>query len=269
MTTPDVPPTPDVPLRVELTFELPGSPEQVWDAIATANGISSWFLRTDIEEREGGALAIHMGETDSEGTVTGWEPPRRLVYEEPSWAALAGQEGAPVTPLVSEYLVEAKSGGTCVLRVVASAYGTGADWENEFFEEMTENWVPFFDNLRLYLEEFPGQQVTSLEVSTQIDGGASGVLAAIRRDLGGGDAGDTVDGRGLVGRVHRTDPMGLLVRVDAPVAGFMSFYAFDVEDGKAVATVTGWLFSDGAAQYVELERDAWKAWLEDLTVTAS
>ena len=32
--------TPDVPLRMELTFELPGTPEQVWDAIATANGIS-------------------------------------------------------------------------------------------------------------------------------------------------------------------------------------------------------------------------------------
>ena len=27
---------PDVPLRLELSFELPGTPEQVWDAIATA-----------------------------------------------------------------------------------------------------------------------------------------------------------------------------------------------------------------------------------------
>ena len=57
--------TPNVPLRLELTFEMPGTPEQVWDAIATANGISAWFLPTDLEEREGGAVAFHMGETGS------------------------------------------------------------------------------------------------------------------------------------------------------------------------------------------------------------
>ena len=28
--------TPNVPLRMERTFEVPGTPEQVWDAIATA-----------------------------------------------------------------------------------------------------------------------------------------------------------------------------------------------------------------------------------------
>lgn len=44
--------TPDVPLRMEITCELPGTPEQIWDAIATAHGITSWFLPTDVEERE-------------------------------------------------------------------------------------------------------------------------------------------------------------------------------------------------------------------------
>ena len=269
MTTPDVPPTPDVPLRVELTFELPGSPEQVWDAIATANGISSWFLRTDIEEREGGALAVHMGETDSEGIVTKWEPPRRLVYEEPDWASLAGREGAPVTPLVSEYLVEAKSGGTCVLRVVASAFGTGADWENEFFEEMTKNWVPFFDNLRLYLAEFPGQRVTSLEVSATLSGPVAAVFAAMRADLGAREPGDPVNVRGLTGRVHRVDPSGVLVRIGAPFDGFMSFYAFDAEGDTTMAAITGWLFSENASEYVRRATPEWQAWLESLAVPAA
>ena len=71
--------TPDVPLRMELTFELPGTAEQVWDAIATANGISSWFVRTDLEEREGGRIVMHMGpDAESPGTVTGWDPPHRF-----------------------------------------------------------------------------------------------------------------------------------------------------------------------------------------------
>ena len=96
-------------LRRELE-ELPGTPEQVWDAIATANGISSWFLPTDLEERLGGAVSFHMGETSSDGTITGWDPPRRIEYEEPDWASLVGREDADVTPLVTEFLVEATSG---------------------------------------------------------------------------------------------------------------------------------------------------------------
>jgi uncharacterized protein YndB with AHSA1/START domain len=93
------------------SIEVPGTPEQVWDAIATANGISSWFLPTDVEEHEGGAIVTHMGGTDSPGTITGWDPPRRLEYSEPEWAALTGHDVDSVTPMVTEFLVEAQSGG--------------------------------------------------------------------------------------------------------------------------------------------------------------
>jgi uncharacterized protein YndB with AHSA1/START domain len=252
-----------------MRFELPGTPEQVWDAIATARGISSWFLRTDIEERVGGALRIYMGETDSEGTVTGWDPPHRLEYEEYNWAALAGQDDAPVTPLVSEFLVEAQSGGSCVHRVVSSSYGTGADWENEFFEEMAKQWAPFFDNLRLYLTDFPGQQATPLELSATVAGSPDDVRQAMLRALGGREPGDPVDARGVSGRIHRTDPFGVLVRLDAPVTGYLAFYAFDSgQEAESAVSITGWLFSDGAAEYVEAEQPVWQDWLEGLAVTA-
>src|SRR5262245_16618859 len=108
------PTNPNVPIRMEFTVELPNSAEDVWEAVATANGISSWFLPTEMEERVGGRVVFHMGESSSEGTVTGLDPPRQIVYEEPNWADLAGQEGAAVTPLVTEFLVEAQSGGSCV-----------------------------------------------------------------------------------------------------------------------------------------------------------
>ena len=45
--------TPDKPLRFEFEVEVAGTPEQVWDAIATGAGISSWFLPTDLEPRRG------------------------------------------------------------------------------------------------------------------------------------------------------------------------------------------------------------------------
>ena len=139
--------TPDKPLRVSFEVEVPGTPAQVWDAIASADGISSWFLPTELEPREGGAVLMHMGDTSSPARITGWEPERRLVYEEPEWATLVGHPGADVTPLTTEFLIEARSGGTCVVRVTSSAFGTGADWEGEFFDEMVTFYRPSFDLL--------------------------------------------------------------------------------------------------------------------------
>ena len=52
-----------------------------------------------------------------------------------------------VTPIATEFLIESASGGSCVIRVVTSAYGSGADWENEFFAEMIADVIPIFDNL--------------------------------------------------------------------------------------------------------------------------
>lgn len=258
------------PLRMELRFELPGTPEQVWQAIATADGISGWFLPTDLEEREGGAVCFHMGETDSEGRVTGWEPPRRIEYAEPEWAALVGEDPASVTPLVSEFLVEARSGGTCVVHVVSSAFGSGADWEEEFFEQMQETWTPFFDNLRLYLTRFPGQQATHLEAEAQLRGSADEVYAAVLADLGIREVGQQVDARGLRGEVHRLGNKEFLVSLDTSLPGYFGVTTYDEGgEGSALAIVRGWLFSDEADAYVEREQPGWKAWLENLDLEST
>ena len=36
---------------VQVEVEVPGTPEEVWQAIATGPGISSWFVPTRSEER--------------------------------------------------------------------------------------------------------------------------------------------------------------------------------------------------------------------------
>lgn len=262
--------TPDVPLRMALSFEFPGSPEQVWDAIATANDISSWFLPTELEEHEGGAICTHMGEEfSSSGTVTGWEPPRRFAYVEPEWAAIAGQDpGAPVTPLATELLIEAQSGGTCVVRVVSSAFGTGADWEREFFGDMEKYWLPFFNHLRLYLTHFAGQRATSLSVAADVPGRGDALLSAMRRALGVEEVGQPVEARGLTGRVERIGQVELLLRLTDPVPGYLAFFAIDKGDGSATASIEGYLFSEDAPALVERERPAWKAWLQSRAIPA-
>jgi uncharacterized protein YndB with AHSA1/START domain len=266
------PPTnPNVPLQMEITLELPNSAEEVWEAIATANGISSWFMPTEMDERVGGRVVFHMGETSSEGIVTSWDPPHRIVYEEPNWADLTGHEGASVTPLVTEFLVEAQSGGSCVVRVVSSAFGTGAEWEREFFAEMEKGWRPSFENLRLYLARFPGQRVTSMSVDTQLPGDADAVWATVRAQLGATEVGDPIDAQGVRGRVERiTAAEGLndlVVSIDHPVTGFLGIRTYDMGNGKSLVQLEGYLFSDDAATYVERERAGWKQWLEGLATS--
>jgi len=261
--------TPNVPLRMELSFEMPGTAAQVWDAVATANGISSWFIPTDVEEHEGGAIAFHMGpEASSEGTVTGWEPHHRFSYVEPEWAALSGHDVDSVTPLATEFLVEAQSGGTCVVRVVTSAFGSGADWEGEFFAEMERMWLPFFDRLRLYLTHFPGQRVTQMEVNLDVTGEAAPLWSAMRDALPSDEVGKTFAVRDLAGQVESVGDVQLLVRLTDPVPGMLAFAAFATGPETARGTVQGHLFSDKAPTVVEEEQAAWREWLDGLNVAA-
>ncbi|HYP45700.1 MAG TPA: SRPBCC domain-containing protein [Propionibacteriaceae bacterium] len=259
---------PNVPYRLEFSVEVPGTPERVWQAIATAKGMSAWFLPTEIEEREGGSLHFSMGaDMGSDGQVTGWDPPSRLVYEE-DWAALMGKDPDALSPLTSEFLVEAQSGGTCVVRVTTSGFGTGADWEPEFWDDMATNWMPFFDNLRLYLAHFPGQEATQLEVTASHPGDPEALWSTLHRALGLGDEGATVEVRDTTGTVERVGDRQALIRLTEPVPGMLSVFAFGQGDDKATAGVRAYLFSADAADYVRREEPAWRAWLQGLSVPA-
>ena len=152
--------------RMERTYEVAATPEQVWDAIATADGITAWMVPTQLDPQVGGEVSFDLGGLKSTGVVTGYSPNQRFAYEEPwpmpsecdeQWVAdhgpITDQDLSSVTPIATEFLIESASGGSCVLRVVSSAYGTGADWENEFFAEMVAGWGAILDNLAKHLIE--------------------------------------------------------------------------------------------------------------------
>ena len=91
---------------VEAEVEVPGTPDEVWQAIATGPGISSWFVPSEVEEREGGTAVSHFS------PATAWTrsarsrpgtPPRRFVVET--------EEGPG--GVATEWTVEARAGGTC------------------------------------------------------------------------------------------------------------------------------------------------------------
>lgn len=260
--------TPDIPHRFELELTVPGTPEQVWQAIASAEGISSWMMPTELDAREGGAIAFDMGpDMTSRGRVSAFEPSRRFAYEE-DWAALAGHAGADVTPLVTEFLVEAQSEGTCVVRVVTSAFGTGADWENEFWEEMDNGWGAILDNLRLYLVHFPGRPATNLVATVAFTATPEAAVAAVRDALGAAEVGDTVDAHDLAGQVERVLPRHLLLRIDRPAPGLLSFQSFANEDSAGVH-MQGYVFGDDAPAVAERQQARLQAWLEGIAADAA
>jgi uncharacterized protein YndB with AHSA1/START domain len=159
--------------RAEHTFEVAATPEQVWGAIATADGISAWMVPTRLDPQIGGEVSFDLGGFRSTGVVTDYTPNHRFAYEEPwpiadraeaipaemvEWFKTIGvplsevyRDLASVTPIATEFLVEAASGGSCVIRVVTSAYGSGADWENEFFSQMVAGWGEILENLAAQL----------------------------------------------------------------------------------------------------------------------
>jgi uncharacterized protein YndB with AHSA1/START domain len=129
---------------VELELEVPGTPEQVWHAIATGPGITAWFVPTEVDEREGGAITFDFGpEIGGSAVVTAWEPPRRFAYEEREW-----MPGAP--PVATEIHVEARGGGRCVMRMVHSLFTSSDEWDDQL-EGFENGWPPFLHVLKGYL----------------------------------------------------------------------------------------------------------------------
>lgn len=137
---------------IDLSIEVPGTPEEVWATIATGPGISSWFVPHAVEERDGGAVEIDFGPDFGTfpGTVTAWEPPHRFVYESGGDRSLA-----------YEWLVEGRSGDTCVVRLVNSGFGPGEDWDADY-DGMSMGWPLFLENLRIQLTHFRGRRARAL-----------------------------------------------------------------------------------------------------------
>src|SRR5262245_46517908 len=140
---------------VEAQVEVPGSPEEVWRAIATGNGISSWFVPSTVEEREGGAAFSNFGPgMEAVAKITAWNPPQRFVTE--------SDEGPG--KVATEWTVEARNGGTCVVRVVHRWFASTDDWDAQF-EGHTYGWAAFFRILRQYLTYFPGQNCSAFQLA--------------------------------------------------------------------------------------------------------
>jgi hypothetical protein len=155
------------------------------------------------------------------------------------------------------------------VRVTTSAFGTGADWENEFIADMETYFRPFFDLLRLYVERFPGQHATRREVRVDLTDGLApaDVVPAAARSLRVAGPGDTVaeaGALGLSGTVVRVESPYLMVEADEPVPGYVSLVGMQREGGGATVELDAWLFGPDAPTFADKAEDGWRAWLAGL-----
>ncbi len=61
---------------VEVEVEVPGTPDEVWRAIASGPGISAWFVPAEFEEQDGKPVAVTLDfgpAMDSRSVVTVWD----------------------------------------------------------------------------------------------------------------------------------------------------------------------------------------------------
>jgi uncharacterized protein YndB with AHSA1/START domain len=248
---------------VQLEVEVPGSPEDAWQAIATGQGISSWFVATDVDPRFGGAVAFHLAEDlESLGRVTAWEPHRRFAYEERDWAP-----NAP--PLASEFTIESCAGSTCVIRLVHSLFASTDEWDDQL-ESIESGWPPFFEVLRMYLGHFAGQPCSTIRLGGAIAGSEEEAWTALSRACG--LAGASTEQRwrlavagtaplgGVVQQIPPTRLREVLVKLDEPAAGAGLFGVY-TWGTQVMLSITLYLYGSRAVEIAARDQTGWRQWL--------
>lgn len=220
---------------------LEATPAQVWEAITTAEGTSGWLFTTEDVQPDGPG-------------VTGWDPPRRLAVTTP-----VAEDGSTQA---FEYLVEAREGGTAVLRFVHSGV-LGDDWNDEYEDLTRAGWDMYLHTLAMYLKFFRGRPATFVSAEGPAASADQRAWAKLPRALGLPDT-------PAVGERVRLTPAGLpavegIVDYAGPsflgVRGDDAIYRFHGRAQLGLPVAVGHhLYGPGVNQ--EKEQDAWRSWLE-------
>ena len=251
---------------VEMEFVVPGTPEQVWDAIATGPGMQAWFTKVKVDEGVGGRIVFHFGpEQTSSGPITVWEPPVRFGYEEHGW-----QGDAPA--LATEIVVTSRSGDECVVRMVHTMTTDADDWDGEL-ESFEKGWPGFFEVLRIYLRDYAGRPgaTAGAMAPLEIDAARSWVELTTALNLHGVDVGERREAPAgapeLGGRVELAhqdvENRYVLLRLDAPLDGVAVIGVGNCVGPHGMATASLYFYGDDARRVAAEQDEVWAAWLSN------
>jgi len=241
----------------EVEAEVPGTPEEIWQAIATGPGVTLWFTRMEIEGHVGGKVVADPNQAVP-STVTVWEPPHRFAYEYPEAAG----------PHAWEFTIDTQAGGSCTVRLVDSFYVSDGDWSNEI-PTAPDGWKWAFDLLILNQTHFPGQLGASVQAMWPVAGSFADSWIAMRKALGlptltvGKEVATSgSDVPTLVGRVVTADERIGIVKVEQPATGLAWLAAGGSSEDQSHAMIHINLFGPDAEAVAAREQPIWQAWLE-------
>jgi hypothetical protein len=221
--------------EIRREVELPATPEEVWEAVATGPGTASWLFPEE------------PGPND----IVEADRPRRF-------AVRTEGEGGFFNAI--EFVIEAREGGTAVLRYVHSGIITD-DWDNQY-DAANQHTDFYLHTLAQYLEHF------SPKTATYIGGGPGGIngpeasmtpdaFETLKRELGASAEGDRVrvPNDDVDGVVDYLRPNFLGVRTDEALYRFFGRNAFGGPVGMSIHH-----FGDDVD--VDAATRAWSEWLD-------
>ena len=240
--------------------ELKATPEQVWEAVATGHGVSSWFVPTEV--RDDGTVVSYFGPgMEAVAKQTAYEKPHRFAAESPGPGP-----GAP--PMATEWTVEARDGGVCVVRVVHSLFAEGDDWDDQL-ESFEAGWPWFFAVLRLYVERFSGRRCRPFRLIGVVEGEGESAWTAVLGDLGFGvpREGEAITSSSsapsVAGVVEKTGegghPLALMAVLDQPAPGILSMFAHAM-GGQTHVVMDFYFYGPEADAAVERDEPLWRDW---------
>lgn len=148
----------------EQTVRVSASPEEVWEAIATADGLVRWFpIEARVKPGVGGHLFTSWrNEYQWECPITIWEPPTRL-------RNLWGSAETPEPEQMGVDWFISREGNETVIRLVHFGIGYGAEWDS-VYDGLSRGWDFELENLRRALDEHPDRERHIVYTRVSLDG---------------------------------------------------------------------------------------------------
>ncbi|OIJ94114.1 SRPBCC family protein [Streptomyces colonosanans] len=168
--------------RVRREQDLPATPQQVWNAVATGAGNLGWLYPMEVEPHVGGAV------TRGHATVVEWKPPHRF--------ACRSEDGKGFSNTLS-YAIEPGNDGISHLSMGIHWVHEGTvddGWDTR--ADAAEKHVDFYQHsLAEYLRHFEGRRATYVKAGRPAPPAHADVFTALLRQAGltdGTAVGDTV-----------------------------------------------------------------------------